>query len=964
MQKRPSRLVFGLLAVICVETACGALPPMTSSAISVSFRVPERVVLWNSTGVRCAVLLPEVPEFNGPARAIRDSLQRLSGNAVSLLPEADYRSVPEGVSVLVVLGNFTTGPLVRRLYANHLVGADGLYPGEGGFELRAIPSAMDTGMDVVFLGASFADGIPLALEAFTACLKAEESGTLPLLALWQPQGWAPPASPSDDTIAAKVEAARETLSAYRTSKVNQYRSICHSFQAAARDFHLTGDDSHGRQCAALLRFLVQHYREIDHPPTFTLAELVIAIDQCEESGGLTDADRVLAAEWLRQMVEDSMVFWELREPVRRYQQGALRPIWNHQTYPALGVALAAQFLRAHYDVEAADYWAAVMENLFAGQINSPQPLEDSANYQWSVPCHTSRYVLSTGRQTAYFSNGVLRECLDYAIASHDAFGNEATHGDAWQAFGSVAAKLFRLGAALYADEGCMWLLKLTDGGSESAMWQYAPSCKATAPVDHVGLRRFLVDPLRADALGVKGVPEGRVLDKVVMRSGWSKEDDYLMLDGLHVGNHKHVDGNAIIRYSVGDHYWLVDMDYIRSEPRHHNSIAWLRDGVSPDLRSASNRDAQVIAAQPFAAELLCAGGNERVGLTRSRMNDCGGADWERAIFWKARDFFVVVDDVRERTKEAAYRTRCFWRTLGQVSLRGNTIQVTQSERLVETRDALVELDDDGRRVVTFATTSAELVFPLRLPTGAVTVELVARGINGGSDSFWFQIGDEQPVPHHVPLDRYGASSSTWEKRDTGVGVASAGGEQFCRISLREGPGPRLDRVIVRGSDGAEQVFEAESLLARQPEQDVSPDRHFFIVNADGSRMKVRECFDYGHGGSAGYYAGYPYAGKNTSVVTQTKDQRVGLGESVRYVNLCFPSDDGAQRRDIRSCGPNMWLIEGLNPAVVGLGPAELADGVVVPPGMFLIDRDGFVVGQAGTGGPARGDLGPSASTSR
>lgn len=927
--------------------AQGELPAMKSEPITASFRVPTEVVLWGAGGVRCAVLLPEAPAFAQAAREARDALQRLSEQTLPLLPEADYRSPPDGVSVLIAVGNFTTGPLVRRLYANHLVGADGFHPGEGGFELRVIPSAMDTGMDIVFLGASSAADIPLAVEELLAQIKARRTGAIPILKLWRPKGWTPPRTVSDEDIAKTIERAGKTLGSFRSSKVNQYRSVCHLFQVSARDFYLSGDDSYGRQCAALLHFLAEHYGEISHPPTFTLAELVIAIDQCEESGGLTDVDRVLAAEWLRQMVEDAMVFWELRGPVRRYHKGERRPIWNHQTYPALGVALAAQFLRAHYDVAAADYWAAVMENLFAGQINSPQPLEDSANYQWSVPHHTSRYVLSTGRQTEYFSNGVLRECLDYAIASHDAFGNEATHGDAWSTFGSVAAKLFRLGAALYADERCMWLLKLTDKSSGTGMWSYAPSCKASEPTDHVGLRRFLVDPLRADALGVKGAPGDRVLDKVVFRSGWGEDDDYMMLDGLHVGNHKHVDGNAIIRYSKGDHYWLVDMDYIRSEPRHHNSLAWLRNGICPDLRSASNRDAQVIASQPFAAELVCSAGNERTGLTWSRMNNCGGADWDRAIFWKAGDFFVVVDTVSERTEAADFRTRCFWRTLGHVSLEGNTVRVTQSERLAEKDDALVELDDAGRRVVEFAVPGAELKFPLRLVAGTFTVELVAKGTGGGSDSLWFQVDDREPVAHHIPLDTYGSGSSTWKKEDAGVDMALAETREYqCRISLREGPGPRLDRVVVRGEDGSEHVLEAEDLLAMQEENTTEADeKHFFIVNADGARMKVRECFDYGHGGRAGYYAAYRYAGKMTSVITQTKDRRIGKGESVSYANLCFPSDDGTRRRDIRPCGPGMWLILGEPPAVVGFGPRELPGGVVVPEGMFMVDRDDLVVAQ-------------------
>jgi hypothetical protein len=317
--------------------------------------------------------------------------------------------------------------------------------------------------------------------------------------------------------------------------------------SAARSYYLSGDDSWGRLYARLTELLADHYAEQKpNPPTFILASLVMALDQIEESTGLEDADRLRAAEWLRQMVEDTMSFWEMRNPIALYENGETRPIWNHETHPAVAVAHGAQYLRSHYAVPATDYWEAVVENLFAGQVRCDQPLEDSANYQWLVPRHTTAYVLATGRLHEYFTGGALNECLEYAIASHDNQGNEATHGDAWQPFGTVARGLLSVAAAHYHDPRYRWMLERIGVRPTPGLWQFATAMDSKQPDGHIGLRVFTVHPSRVEAYGIEGITPDRVLDKAVFRSGWERTDQYLMLDGLNVGNHKHLDANAII----------------------------------------------------------------------------------------------------------------------------------------------------------------------------------------------------------------------------------------------------------------------------------------------------------------------------------------------------------------------------------------------------------------------------------
>ena len=930
------------MTFVWLAGACIAAPfaPTASVPLVKAYRPPSRFALAEAGQARAVALVPMDPAWAAAFGRVLPRIEAALGVVLERRQEAEYRSQDGKGTVLLVCGNLASGPLSQRLYANHLIASDGLYPGKDGFELRTISDALDTGNHLLFLGGT----TPACLDqATSALLDKIEDGGVPQFAFWR-DGGSPPAPVTDADIAARLDRASKRLASGSTGIVNLYRGVCGQFQGAARKTYLHRSPSYGKLCGAYIRFLSDNYDKIGHPPTFILPQFVIALDQCEESTGMTDEDRLRGAELLRRIAEDAMAFWEMRTPVRRYAAQTQGLVWNHETYPSLGVGLAAQFLKAHYDLAAADYWAAVVENHFAGQVLSPQPLEDSANYQWSVPCHLMWYILSTGKLEQYFTNGSFEQCLDYAIASHDAAGNEATHGDAWKPFGSVAAKLLRFGAARNSDARCMWLLNRIQPTSPG-LFEYAPCCEPRIPEDHVGLRTIVLDPVRQKSFSADNVPAGRAVDKIVFRSGWDDAAEYMMLDGVHVGMHKHADANAIVRYSKGDRYWLVDMDYIRSEPRHHNSLMFTRDGVCPDFRSTSRNGVQSVKTTAVAAELVASAGTRSAAVTVTRLNDYGGADWERAIFWRAGSGFVVIDRLRARVA-GHYAAQVFWRTLGETLLDGNRLRVRQSPLLKKDSSALRVVEDEARTVVEFGV-GACLYANLNLKPGKYAVRLIGKGLNGGADSFWVQYGDAEKVAHHVSYDHYADSSPTWEKTVPGVPLAVSGtGSPYLRIWLREGPGQRLDRILIRTDAGDETMLQAEDLLATAPPLPPGSDQFFHIVNADGARQKLRKTFDYGHGGKDGYYASYPYADKMTRVLTQTREADLEVGGELLFHNLFHTEARAdAPTRELRKVADQCWLATGAKPFLVGFGPARIR-GIAIPAGPFLLAADEFLVASA------------------
>ena len=923
------------------------LAPMTSAPLTAPHQ-PTLVTDLVRDGHTCAVLLvPDAPAYAALADAVGRKLDTALGVALPRVPEAQF--TPDG-RTLILYGNVFTGPLVRRLYANHLVCADGAFPGTG-YELRTVPNALDFGANVVFLGGSTADGVLAAADALVKGLAPADAVTLPHRVECRPSDYALPTPPTDASIKTAVSDLQKVFDGFGRSGHDKLASASARLGDAARGYLLTGDDAFGRLYAALLTPTAEFYQHTHaEPPTFQIPDLVMGLDQVEESTGMTPEDRLRAAEWLRVIAEDTMKFWEMRNPIRLYAAGTLGPIWNHETHPALGMGHAAQYLRTHYEVPATAYWEAVADHLFKGQVNVDQPLEDSANYQWLVHQHMTRYVLVTGRLTELLTGNGLRQHLEYAIASHNNLGWEATHGDAWEPLGSIAGASFAVGAAIFGTPRYGFMLDLIGRPSSASLWQFAGVTPSEAPADHVGLRLFTVHPDRVKAFGIEGIAPDRVLDKAVFRSGWDPRDEYLMLDGLNVGNHKHVDANAIISFVSNRRLWLTDMDYIRSAPKHHNSIAVTRDGIAPDQRPASRGSAQVIAAPPLAAERVASAAGDGMALTQTRLSDYAGLDWQRNLFWVAGNGIVVIDELTAR-QAGDYVTRSTWRTLGEADLVGQAVHARQRGELRRGNKYLRILEDAGRTAVELTHRDARIAFTQDFASGQHSVNIIAKGRDGSSDSLFLQLDDGAPMDYHIPQKDYGDSGGNWDHSAANkpLTVETAGPHRLT-LTLREGPGPRIDAIAFTAPDGRVTRLEAEDLVKGDIETVEEPEQHLFLVNGDGSPLTLKEQFDYGHGGADGYYTRYAFAAPTTRIITQAKDQHLNVGDVLRYANLLHVvAGDPAAPRELRRLGDQRaWIAGGVEPVLVAIGglTSPGANGIATDAQALLVTPRGLVAANA------------------
>ncbi len=629
--------------------------PLTSPGTIV-----RRTPLIEGGAAAALLLLPEAEEYRLVAEAFGEAFEAKTGVALPSKLADEVTEEDLAAQTCIIAGNLGTDALSMRLYARMLIYSDAAYPGAGGHELRTVHNPWGSGRNVVYLGGSDPDGVHAAGESLLAMIEpGEEVAFDEPIVDWQSEliSYGPV---SDEAIAEAVAKQREYLASFKS--IGQYKNACGRAAGQALAYYLSGEESRARYYEALMRDLLAYWEERDlAPPTFVLRNIVCGLDQVEECPAFSEDARQTNAEWLRQIVDKTMGFWEMRTPISLEANGIRQPVWNHQTYPSLGVAYAVEYFKSHNPIPQVAWWDRVVTNVFEGQRVSYKPLEDSANYQWNTMYHTMFWALATGNME-YFEEDVLRRNAELAIACHDNFGHESTHGDAWMPFSTNAMYIFKGAALYYRDPRYNHMLDLIGRLDNPSLGLYNLGGETEAPADHVGLRDFILDPNVHEVFTTGAVPAERSLDKAVMRGGWDIQDQYLSLDGISVGQHGHRDANAIVRFCDNGRLWLADMDYIRATPKWHNSISIARDGQTQ--------------TQPPLCELTCEAAFDEAAMVQSKLPGYAWSDWTRSVFWVAEDFFVVLDEVAA-TESGSFRTECVWRTIGEETLAGRRLDVEQ-----------------------------------------------------------------------------------------------------------------------------------------------------------------------------------------------------------------------------------------------------------------------------------------------
>lgn len=156
-------------------------------------------------------------------------------------------------------------------------------------------------------------------------------------------------------------------------------------------------------------------------------------------------------------------------------------------------------------------------------------------------------------------------------------------------------------------------------------WIPAPQVSDDA-MEFVGMRRFMREPEYYDWRAGGFIwynthkfplfkptwvpPYDDTFDKIVYRSGFELEDEYIAIDGLGEDiDHGHFDLGNIFRYMVGGRIWITDQGYFHGQRRYHCVPEVFRNGY-PDEKTLNTYEQEPIVIKehfskwPAMAQLL------------------------------------------------------------------------------------------------------------------------------------------------------------------------------------------------------------------------------------------------------------------------------------------------------------------------------------------------------------------------
>ncbi|MGD9497505.1 MAG: hypothetical protein AB7Y46_14485 [Armatimonadota bacterium] len=626
-----------------------------------------------------ALVAPAQGPFREIAETLGTALSRRTGVELPLLDDAELFAAAALPAHLIAVGHAGANQVLRRMHYLGMLDYED-YPSEG-LQVTSIHNPLGDGHNVLAALGAAPEVAAASAQRLVECV--EERG-----GCWQVRGRVQivePAPQSPDPRDILERAARVTAdSGGRPTHILE----------CLRWLRRTGEEGWARAFVQVLR----PYADGSIPLSCALMSAVdFWTDRlaslwgcCETFEWFSDEERLMAVNFLvacAQYCHDSLTFQKWRIVPEEHQ------VFNHHTFPALGLAFSVRYLRRHgYDLPELDDWSDKADRTFARAAQAGRSFDEGgAGYSWLVPTHLMRARFAVG-DLSWARSRKLLHCADLATMVQNNHFETVPYGDcgAYHTTGTGAAEVLLRAAEMHADPGHLWVAR-QHAPERAAADIFTRDLPAEPPQRHVGLFVLPLDPVIHRWAGLPrfpgyppppvtpNVPAQECFDKLSLRGGWAPDDDYLLLQGFGDGQHGHPDANAISQYQARGRLFLVDNDYIRRWPKQHNTVMVLRAGEHGPIPSTARLD------QAWEFE----GG----AVTRTTLLDYNGCDWTRTIIWLAGDCVLVIDGLQARVA-AQYELRCYWRTLGEAEPTGRGMHAEHSGQHFH----VVELTDSERRL--------------------------------------------------------------------------------------------------------------------------------------------------------------------------------------------------------------------------------------------------------------------------
>ncbi len=644
------------------------------------------------------IMAPADAAWGPLAERLRDLIRTYAGVDIPIVTErATGRSPLPEDRHRVLLGNAMVNESIMALYRRQYTFVDEFYPGGDGYVVRTVHNPENCGHNALLVGGSTPEGAAVGLERLEEVLK-QSGGCLGYTNLAESavhEALLPEMTP-EEFQAWVAEMYENNLSYYPVDQ-GSFLGLVH---------HLTHDPN----CARMFRDALFYYEDLvrNRYGGNWLFEHMLFIyswawrlfyvwDLIEESDAFTDAERLRITN----------VLWGLANYVSgtRYFEGEEPPPLeirqNHWTFAGLSGSFCARYFETYYGMEGFEKQLRFCRAIFDGQAESYKPNDEGGGgwwgYCWLAPYHQVIYDLQRD-DFRFLENGQLRAFADYGILVTDNLGVQVSFGDVWSYIEpgryAVALKHKRVSLELamalctaawyYEDGSYLWALDWMGGAPYPGCFYRALPKRAPDRMAGIAIAPFnrsLYEWVERHGPGGANVPMEEAFDKLALRGGFDREDEYLLQDGTSTFAHGHEDGNSIERLTWKGRMWLAEVDYIWKRPRHHSSVVSICDGES--------------AQMPPLVALKWAEDFGEAAFTRTVVPGYDGVDWTRDIFWVKGRYFLVSDSLA-LLHDADYDLRCLWRTLGDVRLEEGELTVEQEGVFFRIQNA----DDSDKSLMT------------------------------------------------------------------------------------------------------------------------------------------------------------------------------------------------------------------------------------------------------------------------
>lgn len=672
------------------------------------------------------IVAPDNPVLLKSARELQRALKSKSGATLKIVNDRQWMDSDYTSKNAVCIGNMLENKLSERLYCLWYTREDSWYPGKGGWVVRTVHDPWGTGKNVIVLSGSDDKGTRRAVTRLESLLK-----TGPDLSIQHTLEVELSPDVSRGIGKANPKSAKGHL-----KKLTQ-RALFHHASRSGIRYLCKGDPEFVRE---FLIYMKEHKRrqKLGADTHMELWKVIRAWDIVEECPFLTEEDRLETTNYLlyvlrsKEGVANGMFTKALGETSVRH---------NHHMLAAMDAYYGGQYFKKYYDLPEAGDWIAKAEFCFSSQEFHEKGQDESGNYEargaiWPLVCYAY-----TEPDYKFFPSNTAKKYLDRLCIAVDNRFAVSGYGDCWNA-NTFPLMALCVGAWFYKDPGYQFFVekRFRQMPNERNRLDTFPPFRVHGKVEAEKPDRF--EGISSAGLGgghydyykkaqaqelLWNVPFEKTFDKLSFRSGFGKEKQYMLLDGIACGSHGHFDANCIIRFTDNDRVWIVDDAYTEGPFLwDHNGVVVTRNGISGKM--------------PACAKLVHYRDMGECGFSLSVLPDHSGVDWERHIVWLKEKCFIVLDRMTANT-DGEYGFRCLWRTLGSAEIQDNQL-ITSQTRMTPKREDLMNISFG--RDVTPELTKADDMFCERWksykycePIVNIHAQNMAKKMSSGQD-FTFQ----------------------------------------------------------------------------------------------------------------------------------------------------------------------------------------------------------------------------------